>query len=161
MYNIILWLKNILFYIKNYNPICIPIHIPIPIPIHIPIHIPIILHEVGCYTLEDVVGIIVYGFNDYNNITVKLALSYFKQYIEDNYSSKFKDGVMISIPHKTDPWKSLSSNGKYLVCANISKTFCHSRWLLRVRGDNVHFLQQFMVQTHIPLDKLNHYVYTK
>lgn len=108
------------------------------------VDIPICLQEIGCFTLEDLANMIITGFYDYKSININIAIKYFKHYLNKNYSSNFNGGtVLLSLPHKTDPWNSLSSNGKYLVAGNMFKNFCHSRWLIRVHKNDIFFVDQF------------------
>ena len=58
---------------------------------------------------------------------------------------------MISIIHPSDTWKFISSDGKYLTCGKIDKNnICSIRWLLRIKGNNIHFVDKLNVNTEIP-----------
>lgn len=137
MFGIIKLIKRLLCWTKYSNPLG---HSKIPT----------YLNNIGCYTLEDMAELITHGFYDYTNNNVKLAINHFKNYLDTHFSDKIGDKIMISLPHKSDPWCALSSTGKYLVASHMSKNFCHSRWLIQIQENEINFIQKFDTNIYVP-----------
>jgi hypothetical protein len=114
-------------------------------------NIPDSLHKLDCFSIEDVADVIIQGFSDYTDDNVCIAIKYLKDYLNNNYNSKFHGNAMISIIHFSDTWKTISSDGKYLTCGQIDENnICYSRWLLRIKGNNIHFVDKLNVNNEIP-----------
>jgi hypothetical protein len=107
------------------------------------------LQNIGCFTLEDIAILIINGFNNYDCHNVKIAIEHFRNYLSIYSTSKFHNKIVISLPHKNDPWQSLNLDNTYLVGADILGNFCNYRWLIQINQNTVNFIQKFDVNKYI------------